>query len=201
MPAALALAAAVALSACDSDQVGAAAVIGDDRLTVSELHEQVEQAQALEGFDVQAAGGVAGFQRDLLTRHIQHEIFEQLAAEEGIEITGAQIDDAIEQFEAQNPEGDLGPLLAQNGYTEEAFRAGLTDQLIAEAYLAENGGDQNALTERLIEIGEELGIKVNPRYGSWGDQLAVTADSGSISKPVSGETANPGELPEPTPPQ
>ena len=201
MPAALALAAAVALSACDADQVGAAAVVGSERFTVSDLQEQVEQAQSLEGFDVQAAGGVPGFQRDLLTRHIQHEIFEQLAADEGIEITGAQIDDALERFEAQSPGGDLSPLLAQNGYTDESFRAGLTDQLIAESYLAQNGGDQYALTERLIETGEELGIEVNPRYGNWGDQLAVTDDSGSISKPAGGEAASPGELPEPTPPQ
>lgn len=202
IPAALAVAAAVALSACDSDQIGAAAVVDGDRFTVSDLHDEVEQAQQLEGFDVQAAGGMSTFQRELITRHIQHQVFLHLADQEGIEVTEADVDNAIEQFESQAPDGNLQPVLAQNGYTPEAFRAGLTDQLIAEAYAAQSGADQAQLTQTLVDVGEELGVEVNPRYGSWGEQLAVTDESGSISEAVdSGEDPGAGQTPAPAPSQ
>ncbi|WP_165358598.1 SurA N-terminal domain-containing protein [Haloactinopolyspora alba] len=201
VPAALAVAAVVALSACDSDQVGAAAVVDGERFTVSELQDQVKESQQLEGFDVRAAGGVSGFQRELLTRHIQHEIFLRLAERENIDITQAQIDDAIERFESQSPDGNLGPALAQNGYTRESFRAGLTDQLIVQEYTSRTGADQAAVTQALVDLGEQLNIEVNPRYGSWGDQLAVTDDSGSISEPEnSGSTPTPGQTPPPAAP-
>ncbi len=201
IPAALAVVAAIATSACDSEQIGAAAVVDGDRFTVSELHDEVEQVQDLEGFDVQAAGGTDGFQRELLTRHIQHEIFLHLAEQEGIEVSEADVDNAIEEFESQSPEGDLAPAMAQNGYTEESFRAGLTDQLIAQSLMQNMGGDQAALTERVTSVGEELDIEVNPRYGSWGDQLSVTDDSGSISEPVDEPTDEGTEMPMPPPAQ
>lgn len=189
------------MSACDSEQIGAAAVVDGDRFTVSELHNEVEQVQNLEGFDVQAAGGTDGFQRELLTRHIQHEIFLHLAKQEGIEVSEADLDNAIEEFESQSPEGDLAPARAQNGYTEESFRAGLTDQLIAQSLMQNMGGDQAALTEMLTSVAEGLDIEVNPRYGSWGDQLSVTDDSGSISEPVDEPTDEGTEMPMPPPAQ
>lgn len=148
MTACLAAAAAAVpatLAGCDTDQLGAAVVVDGDRFTVSDLQKQVEEVDGMDGFDVEAAGGVSTFQRELLTRHIQHEIFQQLADDEGIEVSDADIDNAIEEIESQAPDGDLAPLLAQNGFTVDAFRAGVTDQLIAEAYVQAAGGDQNAL--------------------------------------------------------
>lgn len=183
--ASLAAASAVALTACDSEQIGAAVVIDGDRFTVDDLQNQVEHAQRLEGFDVEAAGGMPAFQRTVLTRHIQHEIFLRLAEDADIQVTEADIDDAIEGISAQAPGGDLDTALAQAGYTEEAFRAGVADQLIAQSYAEETGGDNAALTETLVDLGNELGVEVNPRYGTWGDDLAVSADTGSISEPAS----------------
>jgi hypothetical protein len=183
--ASLAAASAVALTACDSEQIGSAVVIDGDRFTVDDLQNQVEHAQRLEGFDVEAAGGMPAFQRTVLTRHIQHEIFLRLADDADIQVSEADIDDAIEGISAQAPGGDLDAALAQAGYTEEAFRAGVADQLIAQSFAEETGADNAALTETLVDLGNELGVEVNPRYGTWGDDLAVSADTGSISEPAS----------------
>ncbi|WP_162606570.1 SurA N-terminal domain-containing protein [Jiangella asiatica] len=179
--ASLAAAAAVALAACDAEQIGAAVVIDGERFTVEDLQNEVDRVQRLEGFDVTAAGGMPTFQRQVLTRHIQHEIFVRLAEDEGIEVTEADIDNAIDEFEAQAG-GDLTPALEQNGYTEDAFRAGVADQLIAEAYAAETGADNTVLTQTLVDLGDEMGVEVNPRYGEWTQDLAVSADTGSISE-------------------
>lgn len=182
--AAVAVAAAVGVASCDAQQVGAAAVIGDDRFSVADLQEQVEEVQRLDGFSVEAVGGVSGFQRELLTRHIQHQLFLHLAEKENIEVTEAAVDDMIEEFEGQAPDGDLAPLLAQSGYTEASFRDGVTDELIAQAYMEETGADESELTQALVDAGDELGVEVNPRYGAWGDDLTVSTDTGSISEAV-----------------
>lgn len=183
--ASLAATAAVALTACDSDQIGAAVVIDGDRFTVRDLQNEVEHAQQLQGFDVETAGGMPAFQRTVLTRHIQHEIFLRLAEDEDIEVSEADIDDAIDDITAQAPDGDLAPALAQAGYTDAAFRAGVADQLIAQSYAEETGADNTVLTQVLNDLGTELGVEVNPRYGTWGEDLALSADTGSISEPAS----------------
>ncbi|RIQ35767.1 hypothetical protein DY240_02370 [Jiangella rhizosphaerae] len=183
--ASLAAASAVALTACDSEQIGAAVVIDGDRFTVDDLQNEVQHAQRLEGFDVDAAGGMPAFQRTILTRHIQHEIFLRLAEDEDIEVSEADIDDAIDEISAQAPGGDIETALAQAGYTEKAFRAGVADQLIAQAYSEETGADTAALTQTLVDLGDELGVEVNPRFGTWGDDLTVSGDTGSISEPAS----------------
>ncbi|WP_158564244.1 SurA N-terminal domain-containing protein [Jiangella anatolica] len=183
--ASLAAASAVALAGCDSDQIGAAVVIDGDRFTVDDLQNAVEHAERQDGFDVEAAGGMQAFQRTVLTRHIQHEIFLRLAADEEIEVSEADIDDAIDEIAAQAPGGDLGAALAQAGYTDDAFRAGVADQLIAQTFSEENGADAAALTQVLVDLGNELNVDVNPRYGTWGEDLSVSADTGSISEPAS----------------
>ncbi len=183
--ASLAAASAVALTACDSEQIGAAVVIDGDRFTVDDLQNEVEHAEKLEGFDVQAAGGMPAFQRTVLTRHIQHEIFLRLAADEDLQVSEADIDDAIEEISAQAPGGDIDAALAQAGYTEKAFRAGVADQLIAQAYADETGADNAGLTQTLADLSDQLNVEVNPRYGAWGDDLAVSADTGSISESAS----------------
>ncbi len=185
----LAAASAVALAACDSEQIGAAVVVDGDRFTVDDLQNEVDHAQRLDGFDVEAAGGMPAFQRTVLTRHIQHEIFVRLADDEGLQVSEADIDVAIDEISGQAPGGDLTSALAQAGFTEQAFRAGVADQLIAQAYSEETGADAAALTQTLVELGDDLGVEVNPRYGTWGEDLAVSADTGSISEPAGGSDA------------
>lgn len=174
--------AAVAASACDAELIGAAAVVGDDRFTVAALQSQVEQVQSLEGFDISAVGGASVLQRELLSRHIQHQLFLRLAGQEDIDVSQADVDNAIDEYKAQVPDGDLGPVLAQNAYTDEAFRAGIFDRLVAEDFTTEHNGDQQALIAALNEVGDQAGVEVNPRYGSWGDDISVAEASGSISK-------------------
>ncbi|MBB5786179.1 SurA N-terminal domain-containing protein [Jiangella mangrovi] len=183
--ASLAAASAVALTACDSEQIGSAVVIDGDRFTVDDLQNEVEHVQRLEGFDVEAAGGMPAFQRTLLTRHIQHQIFLRLAEDEDLEVTEADIDDAIEGIAAQAPGGDLDAAIAQAGYTDAGFRAAVADQLIAQSFAEETGADNAVLTQTLADLGTEMGVEVNPRFGTWGDDIAVSADTGSISEPAS----------------
>ena len=54
------------------------------------------------------------------------------------------------------------------------------DELVRQA-LTEKLGDDAAVADAVKEMGEELGVTVSPRYGTW-DGLQIQAESGSISE-------------------
>jgi hypothetical protein len=110
-----------------------------------------------------------------------------LAKDKDIEVSEADIDEAIDKYRSQAPDGKLAPLLAQSGYTNKTFRSSVSDQLIIEAYVHKTGADQTALTHTLTDISNDLKVDVNPRYGTWGEDLAVADVSGSISEPVNAD--------------
>ncbi|MBD0293032.1 MAG: SurA N-terminal domain-containing protein [Jiangellaceae bacterium] len=183
--------AASSLAACgQATQVGAAAVVGNERITVSELQREVREVAEEAPGGGEATGDQSAVQQNILQRLIQHYLLEELAREEGVEVTAAEIDTFVEeQIIAQAPDGDIGPLLAQNSLTERTMRRAVRDQLIAEKLIDELGGNQQ-LVQLLTEKSEELGVTVSPRYGSW-DGIMLDVSSGSISTPA----ARPAETP------
>jgi peptidyl-prolyl cis-trans isomerase SurA len=171
---------AVALAACDANQVGAAAVVGGERITVAELQEHTREVVEVTGAD--ATGDQAEIQLGVLNRMISFQLNDQVARDAGITITEAQIDEFIaDQLIPQTPEGDLTPLLAQNWLTEDTLRDAVRQVLTIE----EIGGSE-AYVEAISAAAQELGVEVNPRYGTW-DGTQVAQASGSISVPVTGQ--------------
>jgi hypothetical protein len=171
--------AVAALAACDSDQVGAAAIVGGDRITVTELQDQVREVVSLTpGADV--TGDQAELQNGLLNRMIQFKVDERVARDAGITISEADIDGFIaDQLLPQAPDGDLTPLLAQNWLTEDTLRDAVRQVLTIEVI------GNEAYGQAFVEAAEQLGIEISPRYGSW-DGEQVVAESGSISVPGTG---------------
>ena len=191
--AALAAAAALALTACDTQQIGAAAVVGDERISVVQLQDEVvaftdslPEAQA-------ATGDSAALQQALLERKIRHELLSVLAEQEGIEVSEADVDRFLADFAAQQG-GDLSAFYAQNGFTPESVRPAVQDELVRQELLRTLGSDE-AIFQRLDEVAQEVGVEVNPRYGSW-NGAALDRTTGSISEPADGtETAAPEAVP------
>jgi hypothetical protein len=190
--------AVVMLSACDSDEIGAAAVVGDERITIDELQDRVldfTDSVPDDASDVDPAT----LQQALLDRMIRHELLEQLARDEGIEVSEADIDTFIEeQVVGPAPEGDITDLLAQSALTDNTLREAVRDVLIQQELVERLGGEQ-AYNEALVEKSEEIGVKVSPRYGTW-TEAGLEATSGSISEPdeaavdepADGSTETPG---------
>lgn len=174
---------ALGLTACDTNQVGAAAVVGDQRITVSELQEQVREVAAVQSGD--ATGDQLNLQMTLLDRMIGFKLREHIAADAGVTITEAQVDDFIaDQLRAQAPDGDLTPLMAQNAMTEDTLR-----EVVRVVLTLEEMGGQEAYFQAMSAVSEEVGVEVNPRYGSW-TGVNIEQTSGSISIPVSGGAAD-----------
>jgi hypothetical protein len=174
--------AAASLTACDTDEIGAAAVVGDDRITIGELQDRVRDFTDSIPDESEEGTDPAILQQALLDRMIRHRLLEQLARDEGIEVSEADIDTFIEeQVEGPAPDGDITDLLAQSALTDNTLREAVRDVLIQQELVERLGGEE-AFIEALAEKSEEIGVKVSPRYGTWTD-AGLEATSGSISEP------------------
>ncbi|HMG28966.1 MAG TPA: SurA N-terminal domain-containing protein [Jiangellaceae bacterium] len=176
------------ITACDTDEIGAAAVVGGDRITIGELQDQVRAVTESAPDGGEPTGDQAEMQRTLLERTIQHELLASVGRDEGVEVTEAEIDAFIdEQILSQTQDGDIGPLLAENALTETTLREFVRDQLVATALIDTFGG-QEQLIEALTAEADALGVEVSPRFGTWSG-IALEPSSGSISEPADGEPA------------
>lgn len=178
--AAVALSAALAglVTACDAEQLGAAAVVGGERITVMELQDEVREVTRIAGRDVTADQSTV--QATVLNRMINHRLGDTVTELADVTVTEAEVDEFIaEQLRPQAPEGDLTQLLAQNLLTEDSLR-----YAVREALLIEKVGGNDAYVELLAEASEKDGVEVSPRYGTWTGTMLDTEVSGSISVPA-----------------
>ncbi|WP_042403496.1 hypothetical protein [Streptacidiphilus carbonis] len=172
----LALCAAGALTACSSGPAhpGAAAVIGNDRITVATLQSHVSAFRAAAAGDT-AAQQQAGVSQKTLGLLVADQLVDQTLAKDGKSVTEGQ----VQQVEAA--------YLQQAG-SAQALRQAVVDNLLLapsdlELYahlqagqvllLQQAGVDPSsssadaALKQIISKASSEIGVTVNPRYGSW----------------------------------
>ena len=157
----LALAAGAAvllLSGCGDGgfQPGAAALVGEERITTEALEQLVERGLA----DPQAAqelgGDREGYQRQALSRLIKTEILEQAAEQEGVTVTEGDVAEQV-GFVADQAGGReaLEQQAAQSGVSpqdlEPFVRSIVLDQKLGDALTA----DINVPTENLQALYQE----------------------------------------------
>lgn len=196
-----AAAAVLLLSGCGSSPVraGAAAVVGQDRITTQQFTQQVDQGLADPGASQLAADRV-GYQRTLLGRIIDAQVLEQAAKDRGVTVTPGQVDAQYSRLEQANggPDGLLAAAGAQ-GYSPAEVRrqarlAALQQALVAK--LAPGASPQQAnaaITDLARRTADRLHIKVNPRYGTWDpQQLTVVEATPSGNREVSSPAAPAG---------
>ena len=90
----------VGASACTSSP-GAAALVGDDRISVETLQALVNRALADPRAEQQLGQDRAKFTRDQLGRLITDDLISKIAARDGIDATPADIDQQLAQFAQQ----------------------------------------------------------------------------------------------------
>jgi parvulin-like peptidyl-prolyl isomerase len=135
---------AVTLSACGTPRAGAAATVGDDRITTSELDAVVQRSLADPSAEQTVGADKPGFERSVLARMIQHLVLEKAAKDTGVSVDGATVDAAFDTFSAQ-----LG---GEEALRSEALKAGIAPQdlrgAIADAALRDAIAD--ALTASIV---------------------------------------------------
>jgi foldase protein PrsA len=143
--------AALVLTGCGDGTVrtGAAATVGDDRITTSTLEKVVSRSLADPSAQQTVGSDRPAFERTVLARLVQHTILTAAAEAEGVTVSGGDIDAVQDRLAAQ-----LG---GQAQLEAEALKAGISKQdlrqALADAALRDALGDKLTAS---IEVPEEV---------------------------------------------
>lgn len=186
--------AALLLSSCS--QVNSAVTIGDEKITISQLQDQVDLILAeRDGVDISQMTLESGEEltRAQLSYMISNLIINQVAKEEDIKIEQAEIDAyKLEIFANIGGEENLPNVLVSAAIPstslDSVLRRDLILRKITEAAIA-SGVDQaeiNDLIQKIVtDKAAALTVEVNPRYGIW-DAKTLTV----ITKEPAGDAVN-----------
>lgn len=164
------------LAACEEDQLNAAAIVDDTKITVTEIQgalEKVRLAQERLGVPVEQLPTAA---RDEVHRRIIHLIYEKAAADMGLTITEGEL--AVQESELRaRAGGDEAFERTQVSYGRTLEIAEQETRLtLIEIKMAEKLSEGKELTneqlraligERLSAAAQSMKIRVNPRYGTF----------------------------------
>lgn len=201
---AVGLGACAVLAACSPVKVGSAAIVGNERITVSSLDTQVTNfntAAAPYGSQVQLTS--TEVPAAVLSWLIRFEIEDEMAASAGISVTEAQVQQGIASVnsQAQQAASQSGLSSAQSVF----LNAGISPQMVPalgkyqaqEVAFAEqaNGGklpattaENDAVTAKLNKAqctaAKSLNIQVNPQFGRLDySQYTVVPVTDTLSRP------------------
>jgi hypothetical protein len=178
------LGACTLIAACSPVKAGAAAIVGNQRITVSSLDTQVANLQS-------AGKSVSGFSlptaqqpQAVLTWLVRFAIMNQLAADNGVVVTQAQVQSGLAEIQSQAAQS-----ASQDGYSSAQalfLGNGISPQMEpalgrwvaqeSEFQIKANGGkapstttEANAVTAKYnkaeCQAAKSLDIQVSPQYG------------------------------------
>ena len=175
------LGACAVLAACGPVQAGSAAIVGNQRITVSSLDTQVsnwEVAAKPYGNSLQVTAATAP--AAVLSWLVRFEIMDQVAASNGISVTQAQSEAALSSLSAlasQAGASSTSMLLIANGVPPQLFpQVGQWEAQQTAYGLKANGGkepsstaEQNAFTASVNKAqcttADSLNIQISPQFG------------------------------------
>lgn len=203
-----ALAAVPLLSACGgSPHPGAAAVVGGERITVTQLESRVNEVRAAQRA---AAPDDAQYQQILartgtLTRDTLHSmvldrVLDRAAGNAGVHADAQEVERMRTSLEQQA--GGAKALqtawLQQYGVAPERLDDSLRTEVEARKLAAALGADMSttdgkaAFWKAMSQASKELRIDLNPRYGTWDVEKSTRVDvKMPWVKQVSGAAATP----------
>jgi SurA-like N-terminal domain len=186
---AVGLGACAVLAACSPVQMGSAAIVGNQRITVSSLDTQVSNLQTAAkpyGSAIQMTSAQQPSQ--VLSWLIRFTVMDQVAAENGITVTKAQAEAGLAALNAQAPTygfANATELLIAYGVPPQLFEQYGRAQAQVTAYeLKVNGGKEptsqaeanslvNAANTAQCKAADALNIQVSPQFGRF-DYAAAT---------------------------
>ncbi|MFJ4281725.1 SurA N-terminal domain-containing protein [Streptomyces massasporeus] len=182
-------AAAPLLTACGNDaHPGAAAVVGGQRITVSQLDERVGEVRAAQRAAVpdqaqyqQVIARTGTLTRDTLHTMVLDRVLHRAAENAGVSVSRKEIQAMRSGLEQQA--GGAKALettwLQQYGIPPQRLDENLRLQLEAQK-LAEKLGtntDRPEFWKALSDASKDLNVDLNPRYGTWDVQKSSRADA------------------------
>jgi outer membrane murein-binding lipoprotein Lpp len=194
------------LTACGNEaHPGAAAVVGGQRITVSQLENRVNEVRAAQRAAVtddtqyaQAVSQTGTLTRDTLHGMVLDRVLHRAAEDAGVTVTRKEVQEMRAGLEQQagGAKGLEMTWLQQYGIPPQRLDENLRLQLEAQKLAAELGADtsQPAFWSALSKASEKLGVDLNPRYGDWDVQKVSRVDAKTpwvrdVTRPATPQTA------------
>ncbi|MEV7795596.1 SurA N-terminal domain-containing protein [Streptomyces sp. NPDC087512] len=182
-------AAAPLLTACGNDaHPGAAAVVGDQRITVAQLENRVDEVREAQRAAVpdetqyqQVVARTGTLARDTLHGMVLDRVLHRAAQDAGVSVTRKEVQQMRAGLEEQagGAEELKNVWLQQYGIAPGRLDENLRLQIEAQK-LAEHLGTDTSRPEfwqALSESSRRLDVDLNPRYGTWDVQKSGRVDA------------------------
>ncbi|MDA3021523.1 MAG: SurA N-terminal domain-containing protein [Actinomycetota bacterium] len=164
--------AGLALTGCGSATAGAAAIVGQTRISEQALTASVQEVLVAQQKSPNTSD--ASLTSAVLSRLVTSELVELLAAEAGVTVTQGAIDSTLQSYVQQaGGEAEVQDILLQRNVAPsqiEAFvRTNVLARLLGQALApaADLQGQSDAFVAAIIETSLVVGTEVSPRFGTW----------------------------------
>jgi SurA N-terminal domain len=184
------------LSACGPSQLGAAAVVNSERMTVSDVQGRLKAVQDLQDhYGVEHADpSVAA--RNEVQRWVVDLVFEHAARDLGITVTDGEVSNAIDsetklvggpdQFRAALAQANLSETDVNDVFRQQVINNKIGLKVVAQAgtKLTQDQVDQK-VHDTLVTTAGRLHIRINPRYGTFNGSLGqITPPAPDFLRPT-----------------
>ncbi|MEU4982726.1 SurA N-terminal domain-containing protein [Streptomyces sp. NPDC021969] len=182
-------AAAPLLTACGNDaHPGAAAVVGDQRITVAQLENRVDEVREAQRAAVpddtqyqQVVARTGTLTRDTLHGMVLDRVLHRAAQDAGVSVSRKEVQDMRDELEKQagGPEQLETVWLQQYGVAPDRLDDNLLVQIEAQKLAQSLGTDTSRpeFWQALSEASKKLDVDLNPRYGAWDVQKSSRVDT------------------------
>lgn len=182
---------AIGLSGCSTPTAGAAAVVGDQRISESTLNAEVQAVLALQGLP--STDSSNELISNTLDQMITEILVNELASREKIEVTQGEIDNLRLQYITQAGgsqafEEQIGQQGISLADVDSIIRVNIQVSKLGDVLAPNTEPDAKsaAVFVAISELSSELGTEVSPRFGTWDpENLTVGPSENSLSEPQS----------------
>lgn len=188
---------AVVMSGCSTPvKAGAAAVVGDERVSTSSVEETATSVRVQAEDEELGELDGATLNRITVERAIRSLLTAELAEREGVTVSEGEIDDYIAEIEAAGQSEQLNIDALNNGVPSNELRNEIRDFLLRQKVgeeLVDGSGPEveqergAAVSDAFMALAEEIPVSVSPRYGTWdAETVSILPGENDLSRPPSG---------------
>lgn len=182
----------VLLTGCATQPAGAAVIVGEDRVPMTDITAQLQGIYAAVGAPADTAD--AQLTNAVVRNNVVYELVEQAAADAGVTVTESEVATRLaDQLEFVGSQSVLEQQAAQAGVAPSMIETDIRVSLLASALARQLSPDtettpqeqEGLLVAEIQQFSEEVGTTVNPRFGVWDvETLSVVPDPQSPSRPA-----------------
>lgn len=183
----LAAAAVTLLGACAPLKAGSAAVVGEDTLSESQLADSFQEISDIAAANELPPPSAGEVNARLVGVWVEETLTETLAEREGVTVSATEVDSFLARFSDDDlvqiaVSSGIGPSTIERAAQTQLLQAQLAQQLAQGGTSEEQG---QALRGALADLAAEVGVSVNPRFGTFDDESAQVGprDEERLSSP------------------